>query len=190
MAGRRNHPGPAEESLCHSFTTMLRMSLRGAMAQFHIAAISSRASCALRTKCPTQRFQSRKHGRVILVAGGDDALWPSDLFARALADRLKAAGKDPLLITHPEAGHRVLLPGETTRRSATNALGGSIAADQRLVWPPGMRSLPCSVFRCRHRQRVDREVNELPYLVVLRAFSPARPGRALYEYKGKWLLHL
>jgi dienelactone hydrolase len=70
--------------------------------------------------------------RVVLVAGGDDALWPSDLFARSLADRLIAAGKHPLLITHPEAGHRVLLPGDTKPRSAVNAHGGTDEADRAL----------------------------------------------------------
>jgi uncharacterized protein len=70
--------------------------------------------------------------RVILVAGGDDALWPSHFFARTLADRLTAAGKQPLLITHPDAGHRVLLPGETTPRSAINAHGGTDDADRAL----------------------------------------------------------
>ena len=30
----------------------------------------------------------------------------------------EAAGKDAVLVTHPRAGHRVLLPGETTPRSA------------------------------------------------------------------------
>jgi len=70
--------------------------------------------------------------RVLLVAGGDDALWPSDVFARSLRDRLNAAGRRPLLVTHPEAGHRVLLPGEATPRSAVNAHGGNDAADRAL----------------------------------------------------------
>jgi uncharacterized protein len=69
---------------------------------------------------------------VVLVAGGDDALWPSEVFAQSLADRLKATGKHPLLITHPEAGHRVLLPGETTPRSTVNAHGGNDEADRAL----------------------------------------------------------
>jgi uncharacterized protein len=69
---------------------------------------------------------------VVLVAGGDDALWPSDVFARALAERLKAAGKAHLLVTHPEAGHRVLLPGETTPQSTVNAHGGNDDADRSL----------------------------------------------------------
>jgi len=74
----------------------------------------------------------KARARVVLVAGDDDALWPSDVFARSLASRLEAAGKHPFLITHHEAGHRVLLPGETTPRSAVNAHGGNDAADQAL----------------------------------------------------------
>jgi uncharacterized protein len=35
----------------------------------------------------------KARARVILVAGGDDALWPADFFAQTLADRLTAAGK-------------------------------------------------------------------------------------------------
>jgi uncharacterized protein len=71
-------------------------------------------------------------GAVIIIAVGDDALWPSDFFARTLADRLMAAGKQALLIMPPHAGHRVLLPGEITPRSAINAHGGTDAADRAL----------------------------------------------------------
>jgi uncharacterized protein len=70
--------------------------------------------------------------RMLLVAGGDDALWPSDAFARSLAGRLTAAGKHPVVVAHPKAGHRVLLPGETTPRSTINAHGGSDEADREL----------------------------------------------------------
>ncbi|MGA3403683.1 MAG: acyl-CoA thioester hydrolase/BAAT C-terminal domain-containing protein [Acetobacteraceae bacterium] len=69
---------------------------------------------------------------IVLVAGGDDALWPSDAFAKSIADRLTAAGKPASLIVHPEAGHRVLLPDETTPRSETHAHGGSDRADRAL----------------------------------------------------------
>jgi len=74
----------------------------------------------------------KARARVILIAGGDDALWPSDFFARTLADRLMAAGKQALLIMRPDAGHHVFLPGEITPRSAINAHGGTDAADRAL----------------------------------------------------------
>jgi acetyl esterase/lipase len=70
--------------------------------------------------------------RIILVAGGDDALWPSELFARSIAARLAAVDKSAVLVFHPEAGHRVLLPSETTPRSTRHAHGGNDAADLAL----------------------------------------------------------
>jgi uncharacterized protein len=70
--------------------------------------------------------------KFILIAGGDDALWPSDWFARSIAERLAKFGKQAVLLMHPEAGHRVLLPGETTARSALHAHGGTDPADQEL----------------------------------------------------------
>jgi dienelactone hydrolase len=74
----------------------------------------------------------RARADIILVAGEDDALWPSATFARALADRLRASGKAASLVLHPAAGHRVLLPGETTPRSTVNAHGGTDEADRAL----------------------------------------------------------
>jgi dienelactone hydrolase len=68
----------------------------------------------------------------VLVAGADDALWPSDRFAASLAERLAAAGNRYVLITHPHAGHRILLPGETAGRSRANAHGGTDEADREL----------------------------------------------------------
>jgi acetyl esterase/lipase len=69
---------------------------------------------------------------IILVAGGDDALWPSDVFARSIEERLAAAGRHATVIHHPKAGHRVLLPSETTPRSTRHAHGGSDEADAEL----------------------------------------------------------
>jgi uncharacterized protein len=69
---------------------------------------------------------------IILVAGGDDALWPSDTFARAIERRLASAGKTATVLHHPDAGHRVLFPGETTPRSVQHAHGGSDEADAEL----------------------------------------------------------
>jgi len=74
----------------------------------------------------------KARAEVILVAGVDDALWPSDTFANAIAQRLALAGKRATLIQHPKAGHRVLFPGETTLRSTQHAHGGSDDADAEL----------------------------------------------------------
>ncbi|MGD9884553.1 MAG: acyl-CoA thioester hydrolase/BAAT C-terminal domain-containing protein [Reyranella sp.] len=74
----------------------------------------------------------RSRATFVLVAGADDALWPSDRFAASLAERLAAAGSRHLLVTHPHAGHRIVLPGETATRSRVNAHGGTDEADREL----------------------------------------------------------
>ena len=82
---------------------------------------------------PAATIQVEKaQARIILVAGGDDALWPSDVFARSIAQRLASAGKSATLVHHPDAGHRVLFPGETTPRSTQHAHGGRDDADAEL----------------------------------------------------------
>jgi len=69
---------------------------------------------------------------IVLVAGGDDALWPSELFDQQLVTRRKKTGKSVSFIHDAEAGHRLLFPGETTSRSTQHAHGGSDEADARL----------------------------------------------------------
>jgi uncharacterized protein len=77
-------------------------------------------------------------GEVVLVAGGDDRLWPSVDFAEEIVTRRTAAGLATDLVVHPHAGHRVLLPGETPPAASHLVHGGSPEADAalgRLVWP-------------------------------------------------------
>jgi hypothetical protein len=74
----------------------------------------------------------KARAEIILVAGGDDALWPSDMFAKAIEARLASTGKNATLLHQPNAGHRVLFPGETTPRSVQLAHGGSDEADAEL----------------------------------------------------------
>lgn len=69
---------------------------------------------------------------IVLVAGGDDALWPSLWFAEEIVRRRGKAGKVTHLVSSPDAGHRILLPGETTPRSVSHEHGGSDEADSRL----------------------------------------------------------
>jgi dienelactone hydrolase len=86
----------------------------------------------------------RSQAAFILVAGGDDQLWPSARFAEALAARLRAHGKKVQFLMHPSAGHRILLPGETTARSTLNAHGGTDEADAELgakAWAALMQAL-------------------------------------------------
>ncbi|WP_430762277.1 acyl-CoA thioester hydrolase/BAAT C-terminal domain-containing protein [Rhizobium sp. BR 315] len=92
---------------------------------------------------------------VIVIAGGRDALWPSDLFAREIVERRRQFGMDTKLVCDPDAGHRVLLPGESTPRSSLHAHGGDDEADARLgiaAWAVITKTLraPPGIFP-RHR---------------------------------------
>ena len=76
---------------------------------------------------------------VVLVAGGDDLMWPSVRFAEEIAAARERAGRRTHLVTHPAAGHRVRLPGEAVLPPSTvNAHGGTPEADAELgrrAWP-------------------------------------------------------
>ena len=83
-------------------------------------------------------------GNVLLVAGGDDAVWPSLDFAETLAGRRREARRQVALMAHPDAGHRPVFPGEALPAPSTHAAyGGSLEADAELgraAWP---RVLAC-----------------------------------------------
>jgi uncharacterized protein len=78
-------------------------------------------------------------GDVVLAVGGDDALWPSALFAEQIGRRREAAGRATTVITRPDAGHRVVLPGESPKpRRPELAHGGTPEGDAALgceLWP-------------------------------------------------------
>ncbi|HEY9252395.1 MAG TPA: alpha/beta fold hydrolase [Nocardioides sp.] len=78
-------------------------------------------------------------GEVVVVAGGGDALWPSVLAAEAVRRRRTAHDLETVVVTHPDAGHRVVLPGEPVLPlSQRLAWGGSETADRELglrAWP-------------------------------------------------------
>lgn len=84
---------------------------------------------------PVERF----FGDVLLVAGGDDRVWPSVQFARAVEARRRALDLPTTVVTHAGAGHRVLLPGEAVATGGQRmARGGTEAADRALgerAWP-------------------------------------------------------
>lgn len=92
-------------------------------------------SAADRAAIPVERIR----GAVVLVAGGDDLVWPSDDFARRIAGRRAAHGLDTTVVTLPAAGHRVVLPGEhPVQRGMAIARGGTPGADRELgglAWP-------------------------------------------------------
>ncbi|MGW0842591.1 acyl-CoA thioester hydrolase/BAAT C-terminal domain-containing protein [Streptomyces sp. NPDC002787] len=81
----------------------------------------------------------RARADLLLVAGGDDEMWPSLPFAAHLAERRRSAGVPVRLITHPEAGHRPRLPGESPAPASPRfRYGGTPEADARLgatAWP-------------------------------------------------------
>lgn len=95
---------------------------------WHVQSLKRFAAEALDAAIPIERSAAK----ILLVAGADDALWPSDVFARALADRAAKAGKSVDVEIHPNAGHRTLFPGETKPRSALHAHGGTDEADREL----------------------------------------------------------
>jgi dienelactone hydrolase len=78
-------------------------------------------------------------GDVVLVAGGDDRVWPSARFAEEIAVRRRAHGLDTSVVTHAGAGHRTVLPGEgAVVAGQSMARGGTPQADAELgrrAWP-------------------------------------------------------
>lgn len=84
-------------------------------------------------------------GVVVLIAGGDDRVWPSDRFAAEIVERRRANGRETTLITHSPAGHRMILPGESIATGGvTMARGGSPSADAELgslAWPQIVHAL-------------------------------------------------
>ena len=78
-------------------------------------------------------------GDVVLVAGGDDRVWPSDDWARSISGRRAGAGRSTTMVVHPEAGHRPILPGEGAPTAGQRmSRGGNPPADAQLgrrAWP-------------------------------------------------------
>lgn len=70
---------------------------------------------------------------VVLVAGGDDKVWPSVDQSRHILDRRAARGLPTTLVTTYDAGHRTILPGEPVLTGGVcMQRGGSDSADRRL----------------------------------------------------------
>ncbi|WP_329537755.1 acyl-CoA thioesterase (plasmid) [Streptomyces sp. NBC_01450] len=76
---------------------------------------------------------------LLLVAGGDDAMWPSLPFAEQLARRRRSVGATVRLITRQDAGHRPRFPGESPASASPGfQYGGTPEADALLgtvAWP-------------------------------------------------------
>jgi len=70
---------------------------------------------------------------LICVAGADDEMWPSDLFARLIADRRRDAGLPWTVLHSDNAGHRPYFPGEPEPLPSPRfRYGGNAAADAEL----------------------------------------------------------
>lgn len=87
----------------------------------------------------------RARAGLLLVAGGDDAMWPSLPFAGQLAARRRSAGAAVRVIARHDAGHRPRLPGESATPASPHFLyGGTPEADAALgaaAWPHILSSL-------------------------------------------------
>lgn len=82
---------------------------------------------------------------VLLIAGGDDQVWPSVYFAAEIERTRQEAGRATTVIVHPHAGHRMILPGEEpVNGGVTMRRGGTPDADAELgiqAWPEILRML-------------------------------------------------
>ncbi|WP_460792223.1 GrpB family protein [Nocardioides maradonensis] len=82
---------------------------------------------------------------LVLVAGGDDRVWPAAEHAERIRHRRAARGLLTTVVTDPAAGHRTILPGEpVVTGGQPMARGGSEDADRRLgsaAWPALLRVL-------------------------------------------------
>jgi len=78
-------------------------------------------------------------GELVLVAGGDDQVWPSVPAARAISSRRATHGLETTVVEDATAGHPVVLPGEIAGNLARPyAVGGDDGAPERLgqlAWP-------------------------------------------------------
>ena len=75
---------------------------------------------------------------VLLVAGGDDLVWPSVDAAEAIVSRRQAAGRHTEVVVLAEAGHRTVLPGEPEVSAGMRMARGAPEADRALgaaAWP-------------------------------------------------------
>ena len=71
--------------------------------------------------------------KLVLIAGGDDRLWPSVKFTEMLVARRRSVGLQVTTIIEESAGHRPWFPGELEPAlSPTRLYGGVRAADRSL----------------------------------------------------------
>ncbi|WP_262060100.1 acyl-CoA thioester hydrolase/BAAT C-terminal domain-containing protein [Streptomyces sp. STR69] len=82
---------------------------------------------------------------LVLIAGGADKMWPSLRFAHELADRRTTAGRETIVTTHIDAGHRITFPNEVPPPPSTRFdHGGTPEAGAALgaaAWPHVMAAI-------------------------------------------------
>ncbi|WBQ06469.1 alpha/beta fold hydrolase [Kribbella sp. CA-293567] len=83
------------------------------------------AAQAEAAQIPVERFK----GDLLLLAGGDDQLWPSVRFAEQLA--LRRGNLLTQVLVNGAAGHRIVFPGEDVKTAGQRmARGGTEVADR------------------------------------------------------------
>lgn len=110
---------------------------------YEASKVAAGAGVVEASRIPVERFG----GELVLVAGGDDQVWPSLDHARAISARRSSHGMSTTLVSDPGAGHAVVLPGEPVGNPARPyAVGGDAGGAQRLgerAWPAIRQVLRC-----------------------------------------------
>lgn len=70
---------------------------------------------------------------LVLVAGGDDQVWPAVAMSHAIRARRASHGLSTTIVSGPDAGHRTILPGEPVVTGGIRMRrGGTESADRNL----------------------------------------------------------
>lgn len=102
--------------------------------------VAASLDCSLNGSLEAARIPvERIRAELLLVAGGDDAVWPSARSVDEIVRRRAAHGADTHTVVDTSAGHPVVLPGEPTGDARRPyRVGGDTGAPQRLgaaTWP-------------------------------------------------------
>lgn len=90
--------------------------------------LRANAARAAEATIPVERIS-----QLIVVAGGDDQVWPSVDSANRIRSRRSHHGLDTTVVTTVGGGHRTILPGEPVVTGGVSiARGGSAVADAEL----------------------------------------------------------
>ena len=92
---------------------------------------------ASRKRCPERVAEAaiavEDINEVVLVAGGDDQVWPSVAMSADIKARRTSHGLKTMIVSDPTAGHRTILPGERVVSGGVRMRrGGTENADRSL----------------------------------------------------------